>query len=45
MHACAQAEEDGKLGCATLEVLADLPPGKLNALPPDAVVVQVTERT
>ncbi len=37
-----QADEEGKLKCYHLEVVVDMPPAKVQALPPDAVIVQFT---
>ena len=38
-----QADEDGRLKCYHLEVVVDMPPAKVQALPPDAVIVKFSE--
>ena len=37
-----QVDEAGKLTCYHLEVVVDMPPAKVQSLPPDAVIVQFT---
>ena len=37
-----QVDEGGKLTCYHLEVVVDMPPAKVQSLPPDAVIVQFT---
>ncbi|CAL8470523.1 g10065 [Coccomyxa elongata] len=38
-----QVDKAGKLTCYHLEVVVDMPPAKVQSLPPDAVIVQFTQ--
>lgn len=43
MRPALQVDKAGKLTCYHLEVVLDMPPAKVQSLPPDAVIVQFTQ--